>query len=70
MVVGAARGECGGDTDDETLARGKLIGQLDLVAGRVFEELDVGDGVTNFDLRISHVISIWLHWNCIQARSP
>jgi hypothetical protein len=52
VVVGAAGGECGGDTDDETFARGKLIGQLDFVAGRVFEELDVRDGVSDFDLQV------------------
>ena len=50
VMVGAARRESSRDTDDETFARGELFGEVDLVAGRVFVEVDIGDGVSDFDL--------------------
>ena len=36
-------------TDNDTFARGKLRVQVDLVTGGSFDEVDVGDGITDFD---------------------
>jgi hypothetical protein len=38
--VRAARRERSGDTNDETLAGGEFLGEIDLGAGRVLEDLD------------------------------
>ena len=40
--------ECCGNTDNDTLAR-KLLGEVDLVTGRAFDQVNVGDGVTLLD---------------------
>lgn len=50
MVARASRRESSGNANDETLARGELFGQVDPVAWRCFEKLDVRNGVTFFDL--------------------
>jgi hypothetical protein len=41
--------EGGRDTDDDALAL-KLLGDVDLVARRGLDELDVGDGIANLDI--------------------
>ena len=38
-----------GHADDETFARGELLGQIDLIAGGTFDEVDVWKGITDFD---------------------
>ena len=43
-------------TDDETFAGGKLLGQVDLVTGGTFDEVDVRDGSTDFN----HVGGCWM----------
>lgn len=51
--VGASGRESGGNTNDDTLGRGELVGEIDLVAGRVLEEVDIGDGITLLNLSIN-----------------
>ena len=41
--------EGGRDTDDDALAL-KLLGDVDLVARRGLDELNVGDGIANLDI--------------------
>jgi hypothetical protein len=41
--------EGGRHTDDDALAL-KLLGDVDLVAGRGLDELNVGDGIANLDI--------------------
>lgn len=41
--------EGGGHADDETFARGELFGQIDLIAGGTFDEVDVWKRITDFD---------------------
>ena len=36
-------------TDDKTFAGGELLGQVDLIARRTFDEVDVWNGITDFD---------------------
>lgn len=44
MLAGAGAGECGGDTDDVAVARLELLGEVDLVTGRVLDQdVEVGD---------------------------
>ena len=50
MRVGAGWGEGCWDADDEAFAGCKLFGEVDFVAGRVFGQVDGGDGVACFDL--------------------
>ena len=38
-----------GDANDEAFAGGELLGQVDLITGGPFDEVDVGDGSTDFD---------------------
>lgn len=38
-----------GDANDETFARGELLGQIDLIARGTLDEVDVGDGIASFD---------------------
>lgn len=38
-----------GHADDETFARSELFVQVDLIAGGTFDEVDVGDGISDFD---------------------
>lgn len=38
-----------GHTDDKTFARGELLGQVDLLTGGAFDEVDIGDRITDFD---------------------
>lgn len=45
----AGRAEGGRHADDEAFAGGKLLGQVDLVAGGTFDEVDVWEGSTDFD---------------------
>ena len=56
MLLGAGGRESSGDTDDDTFARSELLGKVDLVAGRVLEEVNIGDGVAFFDLQ----------WHCCE----
>lgn len=42
------RTKCSWNTDNHTLA-GQFFGDIDLVAGRVFDQVDVGDGIADFD---------------------
>ncbi len=51
MLLGAGGRESRGDTDDNTFAGSELLGEVDLVAGRILEEVNVGDGVAFFDLQ-------------------
>jgi hypothetical protein len=51
LLTRAAWGESSRDTDDETFARSKLLGEIDLVAGRGFDEGNGWDGISFFDLR-------------------
>lgn len=53
MGVGASWRESGGNTNDDTLARGELFGKIDLVAGRILEEVDIGYGITLLNLSIN-----------------
>jgi hypothetical protein len=52
LLTRAAGGESSRDTDDETFARSKLLGEIDLVAGRGLDEGDGWDGISFFDLRL------------------
>lgn len=36
-------------TDDKTFAGGELLGQVDLITGGTFDEVDIWDGITDFD---------------------
>ena len=38
-----------GHANDETFARGELLGQIDLIARGTFDEVDIGDRITDFD---------------------
>lgn len=46
---GSIHTEGGRHADDEAFAGGKLLGQVDLVAGGTFDEVDVWEGSTDFD---------------------
>jgi hypothetical protein len=46
--IGGRRTESSWNTDNDTLAS-QFFGDVDLVAGRVFDEIDVGDGIADFD---------------------
>lgn len=48
IAIRGERTESSWNTDNDTLAS-QLFGDVDLVAGRVFDEVDVGDGITDFD---------------------
>lgn len=60
MVIAAAWRESSRDTNDQAFAAGKLFSKVDLVAGAIFDKLDRGDGIANFDLAMLSTATIEL----------
>lgn len=46
---GSALTEGCGHANDKAFAGGELLGEVDLITGGTFDEVDVRDGITDFD---------------------
>ncbi len=58
VVIRAARRESSRNADDEAFARSEQLGEIDLVARRVLEDLDAGNGIADFNLECYENISL------------